>query len=151
MNSVLVIILILVLCCFSIFLYHYGKKTVAYFTNGVKETLEAREVIDRLNKKILDNGILPSKYRNIPIHEGKKSYSVDKDSIYLCMRDKDKVFFDDNTLMYVLLHEYAHCVCKDCKNHDKKFEETLDNLVDLATKAGIYNPSAPPKTNYCSE
>jgi hypothetical protein len=129
------------------------------------------DVKDKGEGQILNNLLCSINYKdieNITICEGKQSCSIDKKAIQLCMRDKNGKLFDDNTLMYVLLHEYAHCICKKCDNHDdnfhkalKRFEavaantkikdETGNYIKDKEGYATVYNFSVPPNTYYCTE
>lgn len=86
--------------------------------------------------------------REIPIKKGEKSYTINKRKIYLCLEDENGEYYDENMLSYVLLHEYAHVLC-DEQHHTDKFYRIFDNLLDRATKAGVYDPSKPIVKDYC--
>ena len=86
--------------------------------------------------------------RDIPIKKGEKSYTINKQKIYLCLTDKDGKYYDENMLTYVLLHEFAHVLC-DEQHHTDKFYRIFDDLLDRATAAGVYDPSKPIVKDYC--
>ena len=86
--------------------------------------------------------------QKIPIKKGEKSYTINKRKIYLCLEDENGNYYDENMLTYVLLHEYAHVLC-DEQHHTDKFYRIFDNLLDRATKAGVYDPNKPIVKDYC--
>jgi predicted metal-dependent hydrolase len=81
----------------------------------------------------------------------KESYTNNKETIYICTKDpKTKLYYSDNTLIYVLLHELAHM--KDHQynpHHDEKFKEILENLLLKAESYGLYNPNQGIPSDYC--
>jgi len=85
---------------------------------------------------------------HISIYKGDKSYTLNKEKVYLCLTDENGKYYSKNTLMYVLLHELAH-VLSDSIGHTGEFHTTFEQLQDEATKAGIYDPSIPIEPNYC--
>lgn len=54
-----------------------------------------------------------------------------------------KNFYDENTLVYVLMHELAHAHC-DETGHTDKFLEVFDLFLDRAEKLGFYDRSQKP-------
>src|SRR4051812_26838742 len=49
----------------------------------------------------------------IPIREGSESFTLNKNSITLCLRDpKTNQYYSWNTLAYVALHELSHAITK---------------------------------------
>jgi len=87
-------------------------------------------------------------FNKTTIHSGKKSYTINKQKIYLCLRDKNGDYYHNNMLIYVLLHEYAHVICDEV-GHTDKFWKIFEELMILATEMGIYNPNIPILQNYC--
>ena len=62
---------------------------------------------------------------NIKIYEGDKSYTINKEKIYLCIRDKNGQYYNQNILMYVLLHEIAHTLCPEI-GHTQSFKDIFN-------------------------
>lgn len=68
------------------------------------------------------------------------SYSENKgDKIVLCIRDKQKPYslIDENTIMFVLLHEMAHLMTTTI-GHTPEFWTNFRRILQDATKVGIY-------------
>lgn len=84
----------------------------------------------------------------IKLYEGCKSYTLNKDKIFLCLRDRDGQTYDTNILMYVLLHEIAHTLCNEV-GHTPQFKQIFDALLQRAIACGIYTPVTIPK-DYCN-
>lgn len=81
--------------------------------------------------------------------KGDKSYTLDKKYVYICKNDKKTgELYHRNQLILVLLHEISHALCDEV-GHTEKFETIFDELLDYATKAGVYNPNIPSVQNYC--
>ena len=86
---------------------------------------------------------------NLKIFEGDKSYTINKEKIYLCIRDKHGQYYSQNILMYVLLHEVAHTICPEI-GHTQEFKNIFNSLLDRANAYGIYTQTDIPK-DYCME
>jgi len=86
---------------------------------------------------------------NIKLYKGNKSYTINKAKVYLCLRDKNGHYYNDNLLAYVFLHELAH-VISDSVGHNEEFHHNFDKLLDMASERGLYNPAIPIDTNYCN-
>ncbi len=65
------------------------------------------------------------------------AYSLGKNSIFICVREKDGRLTDINTGMFVLLHELAH-VSTDSYGHTKEFWKNMKYLLEVADEFGIY-------------
>jgi hypothetical protein len=98
-------------------------------------------VLANINKKKMLNEILLS--------VGKKSYTINKSHVYLCLRDENNVYYDDNMLIYVGLHEAIHVVCPEI-GHTKLFHQMFDAMLEKATELGVYDPSLPLVRDYCN-
>jgi hypothetical protein len=66
------------------------------------------------------------------------SYTINKKTVILCIRDKymDKIH-DENTLMYVLIHEMAHMLNPEI-GHGENFKKIFKFLVEQSSIIGIY-------------
>lgn len=80
--------------------------------------------------------------------KGKKSYTINKKKIHLCLFDKDGKYYDKNMLIYVTLHELAHVRCDEV-GHTDKFHTIFSDILETASKKGIYDPNKPIIKNYC--
>lgn len=69
--------------------------------------------------------------------EGSLAYSLNKDTIYICLRAPDGSLADDNSAMFVLLHELAH-VASVSLHHTPEFWENMKYLLELADSLGFY-------------
>lgn len=89
---------------------------------------------------------------DIPIREGGESYTMNKSSITLCLRDPDtKRIYPWNTLAYVSLHELAHVITriKERDVHGPQFKKNFKMLLKRAEKLGYYDPSLGVSDTYC--
>ena len=77
--------------------------------------------------------------KNLSIIKSKESYTIDKERVYLCTEDKNGEVFSLNTLIYVLLHEYAHTKT-DSIGHTDEFHKKFDEILDKASEMGLYDP-----------
>jgi hypothetical protein len=93
---------------------------------------------------------LHSEVKQIKLYKGDKSYTINKEKIYLCLKDEKDQYYPTNHLVYVLIHELAHLLNKDDIGHTPKFHSIFEDLLDKAHKLEIYNPSIPPTLNYCN-
>lgn len=98
-------------------------------------------------KKILQP--LHPEIKNLKLYKGKKSYTINKDKIYLCLKDENDDYYPTNHLIYVTIHEFAHYINKDDIGHTEKFHRIFEDLLEQAHDMGIYNASIPPVENYC--
>lgn len=93
------------------------------------------------------------KIADITFKAGNASETVNKKTIYLCLKDKKGNYYNYNMLIYVALHECAHAISKaidtDHNNTSQEFMDNFQMLLDKAEKLGIYNSSLPKTTNYC--
>jgi Zn-dependent peptidase ImmA (M78 family) len=97
----------------------------------------------------LKNELLPffPELHGIKIYKANSSYTWNKTKIYICT-NFNGVVYDDNMLIFVILHELAH-VMNDQIGHTEKFQEIFQSLLDRAEKFGFYDPKKPRIENYC--
>lgn len=69
------------------------------------------------------------------------AYSLNKGAeLSICIRDKETdKFIDDNTIMFVAIHELAH-IMTDETGHTPKFWNNMKYLLLEASSIGIYSP-----------
>jgi hypothetical protein len=91
-------------------------------------------------------------YRNIlseiEFYGSNKSYTLNKTKVHICMKDSDGEYYPDSTLIYVILHEVAHCI-NPTIGHDESFQMTFNELLKIAERKGIYDPNVSIVQNYC--
>ena len=103
-----------------------------------------KTMIDRFN---------PSNMMENDIDADTTSYSENKgERIVICLRDKRHPypFADENTVMFVLLHEMAHLMTTTT-GHTPEFWANFKRILHDAVKCGIYTPVNYSKepTGYC--
>lgn len=93
--------------------------------------------------------VIDPKFKDLDIRESNSSYTEDKSIIYLCLRDKAGMYYNENTLMYVALHEIAHLLNKEDYGHTPAFHKMFDKLLCKAASKGVYDPELPHPDEYC--
>lgn len=86
---------------------------------------------------------------NVKLFKGNKSYTINKERIYICLFDKNGDYYSENLLVYVCLHEISHFLNKKDVGHTQAFHDKFEELLEKAAKAGIYDPSIPIDPDYC--
>ncbi len=130
-------------------------------SNVIPETSTAVSKIEQLRKMFQDKcsllspsegktlfGKMCSKVDKIKINEDKQSYTINKEKIYLCLTDETNNFYSNNMLVYVLLHEFAHTLCKSV-GHTPEFHEVFEQLLKEAIEKKLYDPDIPIDPEYC--
>ena len=111
--------------------------------------------IDSLKKELIPLNRLFRKnnkqynIEDINIYRGDKSYTLDKNVIYLCLYDEYDRYYPDNFLKYVLIHELAHYFNTEDIGHTPAFYKKFDEFLEVAISKNIYDPSVPHIENYC--
>lgn len=82
------------------------------------------------------------------LFRGNKSYTINKERVFLCLRDENGEYYPLNMLIYVLAHEYSHVICESI-GHTDEFHAIFEELLVELADAGIYDPSQPIDQNYC--
>ena len=135
--------------------------TIYYLLENIYEKFQYDPKIDTLLNKVkplftnnnkFTGNLTPLNDRNIlnevKVMKGDKSYTINKKKVYLCLKDENQNYYNDNILIYVFLHELSHVICDEV-GHTQKFHDIFENILDLASEKGIYNPSIPMIDNYC--
>lgn len=142
--KILICIILLVFCALTYLKLNKKSKRSGYIFIPPKSNVDA-------HLKRLVNSLVPvSKFiENLNWKVSEKSYVINKEDVYICMLDENGDIYDDNTLVYVILHEVAHCELPNEIGHTKAFEEKFQDLLNRAYFFGLYNPSIPMRTDYC--
>jgi hypothetical protein len=82
-------------------------------------------------------------------YKGDKSYTINKEKVFLCLKDENGEYYPLNMLVYVTLHEIAHVLNNEDVGHTENFHNQFDKLLDKAGALGIFNHSIPIIQNYC--
>lgn len=85
----------------------------------------------------------------ISLYRSNKSYTINKEKVYICLKDENGDYYSDQMLLYVLGHEYSHVLCPEI-GHTDLFHTIFEALLVKMTEAGIYDPSVPIIQNYCA-
>lgn len=108
----------LLIICVCVFLVIVIMYTIA---SEVRENyLKSDPMLDELMKKIRPIFESGEKYTGnleklnnvnildkISLYKGDRSYTINKEKVYICLKDEKDEYYNQNMLMYVLLHEYA--------------------------------------------
>jgi hypothetical protein len=86
--------------------------------------------------------------KEIKVFRGKKSYTINKKRVFLCLKDENNKYYNDNMLVYVFLHELSHVICDEI-GHTNKFNEIFKELLDVAVEKKIWDPNQDIILNYC--
>lgn len=109
-------------------------------------TVKEHFLISKIKEQI---AVIDDKLKDLDIREASSSYTEDKTTIYLCLRDERNNFYPMNTLIYVTLHEIAHLLNKQDFGHTEAFYKIFDKLLCDAASQGIYDPTKPHDSWYC--
>ena len=69
--------------------------------------------------------------------DGSLAYSLNKDSIHVCVRAADGSLADENTATFVLIHELAH-IATQSFGHTPEFWENMKYVLEVAESLGFY-------------
>lgn len=93
------------------------------------------------NRNVLDE---------IGLYKGSRSYTINKEKVFICLRDENGEYYNLNLLVYVTLHEISHVICQSV-GHTDEFHAIFEDILVKATEEGIYNPSIPIDQDYCTK
>lgn len=116
------------------------------FTYLHEKSLTEDDDISRLRDMLIP--VFPE-LNKVKLMKGNSSYTINKYRVFICLRDKKtKTIYDDNMLVYVILHELAHVECPEI-GHTELFKQIFFSLLDRAEAHDLYDPSLPKPKNYC--
>ncbi len=104
------------------------QKLISTLNTGKKGVSKLKS---RYNPNTLSETGIGAKYTSYSVNKGEK--------ISICVRQIDDSFIDDNTIMFVVIHELAH-VMSESIGHTKEFWDNMKYLLEEGEKIGIYRP-----------
>lgn len=107
--------------------------------------LEDDPMLVQLNEKLKQ--CLPE-INNTILMKGKKSYTINKKRTYICLKDEKGEYYDENMLIYVIIHELAHVKCSEV-GHTDLFYKIFNELLERASACGVYDKHKPLIKDYC--
>jgi hypothetical protein len=107
-------------------------------------------IIDKLKEKLM---LINPALAEIPIFPGDESVTVDKKKVYVCMKDENGMYYNIDTLFYVVLHEMAHMLSKSYSTgeHNKEFQLKFKELLQKAYALGLLPDRQVVPLNYCKK
>jgi hypothetical protein len=99
---------------------------------GILEPINGRNVMDEIG-----------------LYRGNKSYTINKEKVFLCLKNDKNEYYNKQVLLHIILHELSH-VINDEIGHGEKFHDIFDALLAEAVKCGIYDPNVDIPLDYCA-
>lgn len=96
--------------------------------------------LDSLNKRDI--------MKEITLFRGKTSYTINKEKVYICLKDPKGEYYNNNMLVYVVAHELSHVICNSV-GHTEEFQTIFEALLQELIAVGIFDPKAPIDESYC--
>jgi predicted metal-dependent hydrolase len=137
MNKSLEVFIILLLAVIFLSIWYFLKTKFENY-------LENEPTVVTLRNKIIP--FFPELTR-VKLMKGNSSYTINKQKIYLCTESKGEIY-EDNMLVYVILHELAHTQCSEI-GHGSKFQNIFKSFLERAERHNLFNPFLPRTENYC--
>jgi hypothetical protein len=76
------------------------------------------------------------------------SYTLNKKTIYLLLRDRNGEYYDWHTIITAALHEFAHVIDRHNRGHGLPFYSVLKDLETIATDKYGYRSNFPSDPEY---
>lgn len=130
------------LCIFLIIIFIIFFMLTSFVENFKKED----PMLQTIRNKI--RPLHPDMVDHVILLEDTKSYTINKKKVYLCLKDENGEYYDENMLMFVAIHELAHVICDEI-GHTDKFQSIFQELLNKASDLQIYDPNVAPIQNYC--
>lgn len=106
-------------------------------------------VYDGILGQYLDHKMKKKIRYDVSLCKGEKSYTINKQDMYMCLKDEKGDYYHDNFLLYVHIHECSHVLCPEI-GHTDLFYKIFDALLEKAVELGIYDNTQPLIRNYCN-
>ena len=136
-DTIMIIIsILLIIGIVSFFIY---TQIAEHYARNEPKILELKERLKIVHPRV----------DTLEFFAGNKSYTINKQKVYLCLKDEKGEYYEDNMLIYVALHELAHVLCDEI-GHTDKFKRIFEELLVDAEKKGIYDSNVPPILDYCT-
>ena len=114
---------------------------------SVKEWYDSMDpILPEVHRRLLK---VHDQAKHIKVYRGNKSYTLNKKKVYLCLYNEKNEYYHINMLMYVAIHELAHCICDEI-GHTPKFFKIFHELLEIAEAEGVYDATIPPIDDYCA-
>lgn len=106
----------------------------------VKES--ARRVVNSVPDGDHGFALLRQRFNVQNMHVGTSTFTTGKKDMTVCVRDmRTNTLYDEQLLLFPVLHEMAHmCVQDMTNNHGLEFQLYFKRLLDIATSIGVYSP-----------
>jgi hypothetical protein len=109
-------------------------KIIEHYKDNFKQDQPAQLLISRFNPNSLEENDLDADSTSYSENKGEK--------IVVCLRDKTKKpypFVDENTVMFVLIHELAHLMTTSI-GHTPEFWTNFRKMLHECISIGVYQP-----------
>ena len=126
--------------------YKYDPNII-YLTNIFKNFFNNKNKTWPINLSMLNNRNIMN---DVSIYRGNKSYTINKEKIYMCLKDENGDIYPTNMLIYVLAHEFAHVLSQSI-GHTDEFNIIFSSLLEELEKDGIYNSNENIIQDYCEK
>jgi RNase H-fold protein (predicted Holliday junction resolvase) len=110
------------------------KKVVEYVKEKYPDKENVSRLVKRFNPKKIVETLPTSQYTAYSENKGQKiAFCLNKE------KENNNNLIDENTLMFVALHEMAHVASKSI-GHNEEFWDNFRFLIEQADEAGLYIP-----------
>ena len=128
--------IILIIGIISFFVY---TQILEHYARNEPKILELKERLRSVHPRV----------EGLDFFAGNKSYTINKQKVYLCLKDENGEYYEDNMLTYVALHELGHVLCDEV-GHTEKWKRIFEDLLVDAENKGVYDSNVPPILDYCT-
>ena len=136
-------LLILVFILVSGFIWYVSKRHIDHFTSFEDPYLSS--LVDKLSTEFPE-------LKLFQLRGSHKSFTVDKEHMYICILDSNQKYYEENTIIHVILHELAHALCSTqdfTEEHSPEFHRIFEKLLTRASNAGLYDAQKSVQKGYC--
>jgi len=128
---------------------HRGQRVVTKLSNDIQTFIKYLDQkytpkdgeIDNVMSRIAKNFNPAQVYEHLGSGEGDTSYTIGKgEKMYVCIRGQGGKIHDNNTIIFVMLHEIAHIGNKEWGHSINDFWPIFKTILQDAVDYGIYTP-----------